>query len=143
MRTAPKDQPVASPPPAIRHASDEAHATIVNALRSGYEQAAAYAAGQTGIAEQANQEVARLTVELGEAERRQREAQQNAQRGRDLADGYAQHLQVAGEPIRFGSSPYAVSASPELPPEREAALGRYNAAVDEQEAAEQASGGRP
>jgi hypothetical protein len=145
MRTSSKDQPVAAPPaPAIRHASDEAHATIVAALRANYEQAAAYAAGQTGVAEQASQEVARLTVELDAAERLEREARQNAQRGRDLADGYAQHLAAAGSPVTYhvGQPPYG-EGGPELPPGQEAAFGRYNAAQDEQRAAENAAGGRP
>jgi hypothetical protein len=115
----------------------------VAALRANYEQAATYAAGQTGVAEQAGQEVAQLTVELDAAERLEREARQNAQRGRDLADGYAAHLAAAGSPVTYhvGQSPYG-EGGPELTPEQEAALARYNAAQDEQRAAENANGGR-
>lgn len=124
----PQQQGVAFP-------TDEAGATILNGLKTHYDTAAAWTVQQSDLAAQCQKDVEKWLQEIRERqawiEQRElagRQAQQESQRGRDVAKGIADLLAHLGAPIPPPNG--------ELSHDPDGSLGRFNAATDEQRSAE-------
>lgn len=140
MRKQSPDQLVPGQP--VKFVTDEAAQTILAGLRTQYDSATTYASQQTVLAEKCQAEMDVWSREIEDRQREIRERQawieqrqlemrqahQAAQQGYDVAKGAADLLAHLGAPVPTPAG--ELSLTPE------GSLGRFNAATDEQRAAE-------
>lgn len=135
------DQLVATSPP-VKWASEEAEKTIVTVLKTQYDNAVNWAQQQTAAGDGMHAEIEQWAQEIRDHEQAVRErnawierrtlelrqARLNAQTGRDVAKGAADTLALVGSPIP--------PANGELSHDPDGTLDRFDAAHDQQQAAE-------
>ncbi|WP_141703718.1 hypothetical protein [Planobispora rosea] len=114
--------------PVVRFASDEAAQTVIAPIRAQYEQVAAFVAQQMTLAGQKLARVGDLTREADQLSLEARQHEYQAQQGSDVVKGLVDTLAALG--VEVAPLNGELSHTPDL------ATARWNAAVDEQNAAE-------